>query len=42
MLLGLALLVAEMMRLGGFYILFFGLSALTVGTMIRLGLVEVV
>lgn len=40
MLLGLALLGAEMMTPGGFYILFFGLSALTVGTMAGLGFVE--
>ncbi len=40
MLLGLLLLGAEMMTPGGFYILFFGLSALTVGTLAGLGLVE--
>lgn len=39
MLLGLLLLGAEMMTPGGFYILFFGLSALTVGTLAGLGLV---
>lgn len=41
MLLGLVLLGAEMMTPGGFYILFFGLSALTVGTLAGLELVEV-
>jgi membrane protein implicated in regulation of membrane protease activity len=40
MLLGLVLLGAEMMTPGGFYILFFGLSALIVGTMAGLGVVE--
>ncbi len=40
MLLGLALLGAETMTPGGFYILFFGLSALLVGTLAGLGLVE--
>jgi inner membrane protein len=41
MLLGLVLLAAEMMTPGGFYMLFFGLSALTVGTLSGLGFVEV-
>jgi inner membrane protein len=41
MLLGLVLLAAEMMTPGGFYMLFFGLSALTVGTLAGLGFVEV-
>lgn len=40
MVLGLALLAAEMTTPGGFYILFFGLSALLVGTMAGLGIVE--
>lgn len=40
MLLGLLLLGAEMMTPGGFYILFFGLSALIVGTLAGLGLIE--
>ena len=40
MLLGLVLFGAEMMTPGGFYMLFFGVSALTVGTMAGLGLVE--
>lgn len=40
MLLGLALLGAETMTPGGFYILFFGLSSLLVGTLAGLGLVE--
>src|SRR6476660_2927205 len=38
---GLALLAAEMTTPGGFYILFFGLSALLVGTMAGLGIVLV-
>ena len=37
---GLALLAAEMTTPGGFYILFFGLSALLVGTMAGLGIVD--
>lgn len=40
MLLGLALLGVEMMTPGGFYILFFGLSALLVGTLAGLDLVQ--
>jgi inner membrane protein len=40
MLLGLLLLAAEMMTPGGFYMLFFGLSALIVGTLAGLELVE--
>jgi len=40
MVLGLALLGAEMATPGGFYILFFGLSALFVGTLAGLGIVE--
>ena len=40
MLLGLVLFGAEMMTPGGFYMLFFGLSALVVGTLAGLGLVE--
>jgi|SRR4051794_17983223 membrane protein implicated in regulation of membrane protease activity len=40
MLLGLVLFGAEMMTPGGFYMLFFGLSALMVGTLAGLGLVE--
>ena len=40
MVLGLALLGAEMTTPGGFYILFFGLSALVVGTLAGLDLVE--
>jgi inner membrane protein len=40
MLLGLLLLGAEMMTPGGFYILFFGLSALSVGTLAGLELVQ--
>ena len=40
MLLGLLLVGAEMMTPGGFYILFFGLSALIVGTLAGLGVVE--
>lgn len=39
MLLGLLLLGAEMMTPGGFYILFFGLSALVVGTLAGLGVI---
>ncbi len=42
MLLVLALLDPETIRAGGFYILFFGLSVLTVITLIGLGLMEVV
>jgi len=41
MLLGLALLGAEMTTPGGFYILFFGLSALLVGTLAGLDVVNV-
>jgi inner membrane protein len=41
MLLGLALLGAEMTTPGGFYILFFGLSALLVGTLAGLDLINV-
>ena len=41
MVLGLALLGAEMTTPGGFYILFFGLSALLVGTMTGLDIVNV-
>jgi inner membrane protein len=41
MLLGLLLAGAEMMTPGGFYLLFFGLSALMVGTLAGLGLVDV-
>ena len=40
MLLGLALLGAEMITPGGFYILFFGLAALVVGGLAGLGLVQ--
>ena len=40
MVFGLALLAAEMTTPGGFYILFFGLSALLVGTMSGLGIVD--
>src|SRR5215475_5383379 len=40
MVLGLALLGAEMATPGGFYILFFGLSALFVGTLAGLGIVD--
>ena len=40
MVLGLALLAAEMTTPGGFYILFFGLSALLVGTLAGLELVN--
>ena len=40
MVLGLALLGAEMTTPGGFYILFFGLSALVVGTLAGLDMVE--
>ena len=39
MVLGLALLGAEMTTPGGFYIIFFGLSALLVGTLAGLGIV---
>lgn len=41
MVLGLALLAAEMTTPGGFYILFFGLSALLVGTLAGLDIVNV-
>jgi membrane protein implicated in regulation of membrane protease activity len=41
MVLGLALLGAEMTTPGGFYILFFGLSALLVGTLAGLDIVNV-
>jgi membrane protein implicated in regulation of membrane protease activity len=37
---GLALVVMELATPSGFFILFFGLGALTVGTLARLGLVE--
>ena len=40
MLIGLVLLGAEMVTPGGFYILFFGLAALMVGTATGVGLVE--
>jgi membrane protein implicated in regulation of membrane protease activity len=40
MVFGLALLAAEMTTPGGFYILFFGLSALLVGTLAGLDLVQ--
>ncbi len=40
MLIGLVLLGAEMITPGGFYILFFGLAALVVGSLTGLGLVE--
>ena len=40
MVLGLALLAAEMTTPGGFYILFFGLSALLVGTLAGLDIVH--
>src|SRR5215467_7083985 len=40
MVLGLALLGAEMTTPGGFYIMFFGLSALLVGTLAGLGIVD--
>lgn len=40
MVLGLTLLGAEITTPGGFYILFFGLSALVVGTLAGLGLVQ--
>jgi membrane protein implicated in regulation of membrane protease activity len=40
MLLGLVLLGAEMTTPGGFYILFFGLAALVVGSLAGLGLVQ--
>ena len=40
MVLGLTLLGAEMTTPGGFYILFFGLSALVVGTLAGLNMVE--
>src|SRR6476469_1095454 len=40
MVLGLALLGAEMTTPGGFYILFFGLAALLVGTLAGLNLVQ--
>jgi membrane protein implicated in regulation of membrane protease activity len=40
MLLGLVLLGAEMITPGGFYILFFGLAALVVGSLAGLGLVQ--
>ena len=40
MVLGLALLGAEMTTPGGFYILFFGLSALLVGTLAGLEVVS--
>jgi membrane protein implicated in regulation of membrane protease activity len=40
MLLGLVLLGAEMITPGGFYILFFGLAALVVGSLTGLGLVQ--
>jgi membrane protein implicated in regulation of membrane protease activity len=40
MFLGLVLLGVEMATPGGFYILFFGLAALAVGTVVGVGLVE--
>jgi hypothetical protein len=40
MLVGLVLLGAEMVTPGGFYILFFGLAALAVGTLAGVGLVQ--
>lgn len=40
MVLGLALLGAEMTTPGGFYIIFFGLAALVVGTLSGLGVVQ--
>jgi hypothetical protein len=40
MLIGLVLLGAEMVTPGGFYILFFGLAALAVGTLAGLGLLQ--
>ena len=40
MLLGLVLLGAEMITPGGFYILFFGLAAMVVGSLAGLGLVQ--
>ena len=40
MLVGLVLLGAEMVTPGGFYILFFGLAALAVGTLAGMGLVQ--
>jgi membrane protein implicated in regulation of membrane protease activity len=40
MLIGLVLLGAEMVTPGGFYILFFGLAALAVGTLAGVGLVQ--
>jgi membrane protein implicated in regulation of membrane protease activity len=40
MLVGLVLLGAEMVTPGGFYILFFGLAALAVGTLSGVGLVQ--
>jgi inner membrane protein len=40
--LGLALLTAEIITPGGFYLLFLGLSALIVGTIVGLGMVDLV
>jgi membrane protein implicated in regulation of membrane protease activity len=40
MLVGLVLLGAEMVTPGGFYILFFGLAALAVGTLAGVGLIQ--
>jgi inner membrane protein len=40
MLLGIVLLGAEMLTPGGFYILFFGLAALVVGTAAGVGLIQ--
>jgi hypothetical protein len=40
--LGLILLAAEIITPGGFYLLFLGLSALVVGTIVGLGLMDVV
>jgi len=40
MLLGIVLLGAEMLTPGGFYILFFGLAALVVGTAVGVGLIQ--
>jgi membrane protein implicated in regulation of membrane protease activity len=40
LLLGMALLAAEMMTPGGFYLLFFGLAAVAVGALTGFGLVE--
>ena len=37
---GLALVVMELVTPSGFFIIFFGLGALSVGTLVRLGLIE--